>query len=85
MIHINQYNTDEQCLQKKIGGVNKKIPDVNGLVTAIILNTEIGKAERKIPDISVLVKKKDYNCKILDNEKKYFTNSDYNKLNHNKE
>ena len=69
MIHINQYNTDEQCLQKKIGGVNKKIPDVNGLVTAIILNTEIGKAERKIPDISVLVKKKDYNCKILDIEK----------------
>ena len=37
LIHINQYNTDKQNLEKKIGDVDKKIPDINGLVTAAVL------------------------------------------------
>ena len=32
LIHINQCNTDKQCLEKKIGNVDKKIPEVSGLV-----------------------------------------------------
>ena len=27
LVHINQHNTDEQSLEKKIGDVDKKIPD----------------------------------------------------------
>ena len=55
MIHINQYKTDKQNLEKKIGDVDKKIPDVNGLVTATFLITEIGEVESKIPYKSGLV------------------------------
>ena len=30
LIHINQHNTDKQNLEKKIGDVDKKIPDTSG-------------------------------------------------------
>ena len=50
------------------------------LVTTTVLNTEIGEVESKIPDVSGLVKKTDYDAKISDIEKKYFTTSDYKKL-----
>ena len=30
LIHINQYNTDKQNLEKKIGDVDKKILDMSG-------------------------------------------------------
>ena len=53
--HKNQYNTDKQNLEKKIGGVDKKIPDTSGLVTTTILNTKISEVENKIPDTSSLV------------------------------
>ena len=33
LTHINQYNRDEQNLEKKIGDVDKKIPDTSVLVT----------------------------------------------------
>ena len=33
LIHIKQYNTDKQNLEKKIGNVDKKMPDTSGLVT----------------------------------------------------
>ena len=46
----------------------KKIPDVNDLVNATVLNTKI----------TTLVKKTDDNVKISDIEKKYFTTSHYN-------
>ena len=52
---------------------------MNGLVTATVLTTKIDEVENKIPDMSVLVKKTDYNAKISDAEKIYFTISDYNK------
>ena len=38
LIHINQYNTDEKSLEKKIGDVVKEIPDTSGLVTTTVLN-----------------------------------------------
>ena len=41
LIHINQYNTDKQNLEKKIGDVHKKIPDISGLVATTVLNTKI--------------------------------------------
>ena len=37
LIHINQYNKDNQNLEKKIGDVYKKITDTSGLVTTTIL------------------------------------------------
>ena len=70
MIHISQYNTGKQTLQKKIGD-DQKILDVSGLVTKTVLNTKIKEADNKIPDVIGLVKKTDYDAKILDIEKKY--------------
>ena len=55
LIHINQYNTDKQILEKKIGDVDKKVPEVSGLVTTTVLNAEIGEVENKIPLVSALV------------------------------
>ena len=34
-------NTNKQNSEKKIGDVNKKIPDTNGFVTTNVLNTKI--------------------------------------------
>ena len=48
LIHINQYNTDKQILEKKIADVDKKVPEVSGLVTTTVLNSEIGEVENKI-------------------------------------
>ena len=50
LIHINKYNTDtntqiQQSLEKKIGDVNEKVPDVTGLVTTTVLHTKIEKVE----------------------------------------
>ena len=50
LIHINQCNTDtnkqiKQNLEKKIGDVDEKIPDVTGLVTTTVLHTKIEKVE----------------------------------------
>ena len=50
LIHINQCNTDtnkqiQQNLEKKIGDVDEKIPDVTGLVTTTVLHTKIEKVE----------------------------------------
>ena len=70
-IHINQYNTDKQKLEQKIGNVDKAIPDILGLVTSTILDTKISKVENKIPDTSGIVtttiltaKTSAINCKI---------------------
>ena len=40
LIHVNQYSTDKQNLEKKIGDNDKKILDASGLVTATVLNTK---------------------------------------------
>ena len=39
-------------MEKRIGDVDKKIPDVSGFVTATVLNTKISEVENKIPDTS---------------------------------
>ena len=57
LIHINQYYTDKQNLEKKIGYSDKKIRDVSELVTTTVFNTKIKEGDNKIPDLSGLVKK----------------------------
>ena len=47
---INQYNTDKQNLEKKIGDVHTKIPDSIGLVNTTVLNIKIKQVENNIPD-----------------------------------
>ena len=42
LIHIYQFNTDEQYLEKKIWDVDKKLPGLSGLVTTTFLNTRFG-------------------------------------------
>ena len=54
LIHINQYNTDKQNLDKKIGEVDKKTPRTSGLLTATVLNTKIKKLRTKCQILVVL-------------------------------
>ena len=42
-------------MEKKVGDVENKIPDISGLVTTTVLNTKTGEVENKIPDTSGLV------------------------------
>ena len=49
-------------------------------MTTTVLDTKIGEVKNKIPDVNGLVKKTNYNSKISDIAKKYFTPSDYNKF-----
>ena len=53
-MHINQYCTDKQNLEKKIRDVDK-IPDTRIQVTTTNLNTKIHEVENKIPDTCGLV------------------------------
>ena len=55
LIQVNQCNTDKQNLEKKIGDVDKKIPDRSGLATATIFNTTISEVESKLPDNSTYI------------------------------
>ena len=48
------------------------IPDVIGLVTTAVFNTNIKEVENKIQIVSGSVKKTDYNAKISDIKKKSF-------------
>ena len=41
LIHTNKYQIDKKSLEKKIGGVKKKIHDITGLVTTAVLNKKI--------------------------------------------
>ena len=42
-------------MDKKIGDINKKIPDISALVTTTVLNTKISEVENKILDTRGLV------------------------------
>ena len=53
IIHINQYNTDNQLLEKNVRDFDKKIQDASGLVTTVL--NKLSEAENKIPDTSSLV------------------------------
>ena len=46
----------------------------------IVLNTEIIEFEKKIPNVTDSVRKADFEAKILEIEKKYFTTADCNKF-----
>ena len=48
LIHIDQYNTDKQGLEKYIDEVENKIPDTGGLETKSSLNTKIEQIENKL-------------------------------------
>ena len=39
----NQCNTDKENLQKNIGDIDEKVPDVSGLVTKTVLDTKLKK------------------------------------------
>ena len=47
LIHINQYNTNKQNLEKKLKIQKNKIPDTSDLVTKTDLNTKIMKLRTK--------------------------------------
>ena len=69
-LRINQCNADKQNLEKKIGNVDKKIPDTSVFVTATVLNTKISKVENKILDANSLVTTAILNTKISEVENK---------------
>lgn len=50
-------------MDKKIGDINKKIPDISALVTTTVLNTKIN-GENKIPDTGDLVSTTVLNTKV---------------------
>ena len=65
LIHINQYNSDKQNLEKKklemsiatvlnttINEAENKIPNASNLVRTTVLNTKINEVENKIPNTS---------------------------------
>ena len=80
LIHINQYYSNIQNLEKNIGNVDKIIADISGLVITTVLNTKINEVKNKIPVVSDLGKKTSYSDEILEIEGKYFTISGYNKF-----
>ena len=76
LIHINQYNTDKQNLEK-IADVDKKIPDIIDLVTTTVLNTKISEVDNKISNTSNLGTTTVLNTKISEVENKIPDNSKY--------
>ena len=77
--HINKF------WRKKIGDVDKEIPNVSGFVATTVLDTKISKVENKIPNVSGLVTTPVLNEKIGEVENKIHNVSglvkktDYNK------
>ena len=71
-------------MEKKIGDVDKKIPEVTGLVTTTVLDTKIGEVENQIPDTGALVTTTVLDTKIGEVQKKipdvsgFFKKVDYN-------
>ena len=71
-------------MEKKIGDVDKKIPEVTGLVTTTVLDTKIGEVEHQIPDTSALVTTTVLDTKIGEVQKKipdvsgFVKKADYN-------
>ena len=80
LIQTNHHNTEKQNLGEKTGFVEKKITDITGLATRVVLNTKISGVDNKIPDVTGLIKKTNYDVKVKYIEKKYFTTADYKKL-----
>ena len=66
-------------LNAKINEVKGEIPSAPGLATTPAFTA----VESKIPERNTLVEKVDFDVKISDFEKNYFTTSDYNKFTNN--
>ena len=56
------------------------MPDTNGLMTKTVLNRKTNKVENKVLIVSSLVQKTDYDAKIKEIERKYFTTANYKKI-----
>ena len=63
-------------MEKKLEMLRKKF--LAGWATTAVPNTKNSWIENKIPDVTGLVKKIDYDAKISEIEKKYFSTDDYN-------
>ena len=64
-------------MEKKIGDVESKIPDISSLVTTTILIIKIGEVENKIPDTSSLVTATILNAKTGEVEDKFHDHAKY--------
>ena len=62
--HINQYNAGKQNLEKTIEDVDKRTPDLSGLVTTTVHNTKNAEVTNNIPDTDGLVTTTVLNTKI---------------------
>ena len=70
LIHINQYSTDKQNEEKKIGDADEKIPETSGLVTVLnwtVLNTKISEVEKNNSDNSKYIATQEYNKLMVEN------------------
>ena len=67
LIHINQYNTDKQNLEKKIGDVDEKTPDASDWVTKTVLITKISEIENKISNSSKYITTQEFNKLTAEN------------------
>ena len=72
LMHINQYNTEKQGLEKYIEDVNNKIHGAIGFVTSANVNAKIDEVGNKIPDTGGLVTKSGLNTKIGEIDNKIF-------------
>ena len=67
---IKQYDSDKQTLERKIDGVDKKIPNTSGLVKKTDYKTKITEIENKIPSDTCLVTTAALNTKATKTENK---------------
>ena len=56
------------------------MPDTSGLMTKTVLDRKTNKVENKVLIVSSLVQKTDYDAKIKEIERKYFTTANYKKI-----
>ena len=71
----NKYEKDGSDFQNKISKVDKKIPDVSGLVKKTDFNSKITETESKIPNVSNFITKTNFNTKVTEIEGKMPDNS----------
>ena len=64
LVSKTKYENDGADLEKKISDVDKKVPDVSGLVKNTDFNSEITEVENKIPNVSDLITKTNFNAKV---------------------
>ena len=68
-----KYEKDGSDFEDKIGKIDKKFPDVSGLVKKTNFNTKVTEIEGKIPSISGLLPTNTFNSKVGELENKIKT------------